>query len=254
MSKGNLNIAGNATIPEGEYNCIKVMGNAKTEGNVTAEELTVSGNAEITNDLEAGKVVIHGNATVKGCLRADYIKVNGNLKVEGGIEAGTLIVNGDGYVKESSRCKEASIKGDLHVDSLFNAMELKIYGNLYSGSDLTGENIVIRGKIRCDGLLNAENITVYSYTKSYCKEIGASNVSIIRPNFFARLFSFGQDTFHGDQIEGDSLSLEKVAFQTVRGKSVKIAKHSKVDKVEYTKEIFISKDSEVGSTEKVGDE
>lgn len=254
MSKGNINITGNGTIVAGEYTSIKVLGNAEIEGEVSAEQITIMGNANIKHNVDVGKMIIHGNATVEGTIRGEEIKILGNLKVNGSVEGGKLDVKGDCSIGRKANCEEVKIAGDLEVEESCVFHRLYLLGELSAKGDITGESIEIKGRIQCSGLLNAENITVYSYANSFCKEIGATNVKIMLPSVFARIFHFGADTFRGEVVEGDTLLLEKVSLQTVRGNSIAISKNSKVEQVEYVTDLQVSSNSTVGRTEKIGDE
>ena len=52
MSKGEIKVAGNGVITKGEYTSIKIMGNAKSEGRVTADTIKIMGNAKFEGDRE----------------------------------------------------------------------------------------------------------------------------------------------------------------------------------------------------------
>lgn len=256
MDKPSIKIAGDGFISPGDYENIKIMGNAKSNGDVKCEDVKINGDAKFSGDLEFRKFKVNGDSDIKGNLKAGNLKVNGNLYVNGSCEIDELIVNGDCKVDCNIKCNNVTIRGDLKLRKNLYAKEIKIYGDSKIEGNIECEAITIQGAINCNGLLNAENVYIYPRGIAYCKEIGATNIEIVKPkdiSFFKFKISWdARGSFKGDLIEGDFIKLENVVVKDVRGKDISLISNCEIDSIEYTESLDVSKDSTVGNISKLG--
>ena len=252
MNKGNMKLTGNGEIIEGEYQEIKIMGNATSNGEVKADTIHIMGGAHFNGNIEAGECVIHGNAVIKGNIVADRMKVNGNFNLEGDCRINELTVNGKTEVDGVFECNNVVLRGDMVITKVCQAKDLKIYGGLSAKADVLGEQMTIEGRIDCKGLLSAEEICLHACENSYCKEIGATKLLVEKP--FYHLFWLGFGKKNGlscDLIEADEIKLEYTRAKIVRGKQIQLVKACQVDTLEYSEQYIEGEACEIREVTKV---
>lgn len=254
MSERNLQITGSGNIIEGEYGFVKIMGDATAQGLVKAREITIMGNGTFHGDIEASKIVIHGNASFMKQVKTEFMKVNGNLTVDLDAIALDLTVNGNCSIEKDLECGNVLVRGNYDSKGSVKGKEIKILGNLSCPGNITAENIEVRGVIWCDGLMNAEKITVYSYGKSYCKEIGASEVNILKPKFLSAMFSFPKNKyFESELVEGDVVRGQQLFVKEIHAQKVYLSKKCHVNRVEYTDTLEVESSCVVEESVKIGE-
>lgn len=237
MNKGNMKLAGNGEIIEGEYQEIKIMGNAISRGEVKADKIQIMGGAHFNGSIEVGECVIHGNAVIKGNIVADRVKVNGNFNLKGDCRINELTINGKTEVDGVFECNNVILRGDMFITKVCQAKDLIIYGGVRAEADVLGEKITIEGKANCKGLLSAEEIYLHACGDSYCKEIGATKLVVEKPFYHLFWLRFGKkNSLSCDLIEADEIKLEYTSAKTVRGKQVQLVKECQVDTLEYSEQ------------------
>lgn len=235
MDKGNIKIAGSGFINSGEYEEIKIMGTAKSEGHVKADIIKVMGGGQFKGDMTCGICTIHGGAHFTGNIKMKQLKINGEFHVEGNCEVEELVVNGSSRIIGSMNCGRVVLRGGLHIDKSCKAQEIKVYGTVHAHSDFSAERIMIEGKIDCEGLLNAEYILIHPTAESHCKEIGTAELTIERPIYHILWLSYHKKTrMICDLIEGDELKLENVICKKMRGRNITLDEHCNINELEYT--------------------
>lgn len=252
MNKGNMKLAGNGEIIEGEYQEIKIMGNATSCGAVKADTIHIMGGAHLNGNIETGECVIHGNAVIKGNIVAESMKVNGNFNLEGDCRINELTVNGKTEVDGVFECNNVVLRGDMFITKGCQTKELKVYGGVRAQADVLGEKITIEGRIDCKGLLSAEEIYLHASRESYCKEIGATKLVVEKP--FYHLFWSGfskKNSLSCDLIEADEIKLENTNAKIVRGKQIHLVKACQVDTLEYSEQYTKGEACEIREVTKV---
>ena len=116
--KKSIKISGDGFISKGEYDVVKIMGDASSIGDVYAREVKINGDAEFRGNLDFGKLNIRGNTYINGDIKvyAKEININGLVKVKGNIE-----------------CENITIKGSIQCEGTLKAQSASIYP--YSESD-----------------------------------------------------------------------------------------------------------------------
>lgn len=252
----NIKIMGDGFISSGQYDTIKIMGDTKSSGNVAAKEVTINGSAEFSGDCDFKKLKINGDTKVKGSLKSEYVKINGDLKANDDCEIDTLIVRGCAAFNCNVKCNNVTIYGDTTIKGNLYAKEIKIYGQIKVDKDIECENIVIDGAIECEGLINAEDIQIYLSGSSYCNELGAGSVTVLKHNKksilkFLSFASLSRKRFSCKTIESDYIKLENCDITNIRGKQVDLLSNCNVENIEYNQNLNISKNSAVKNHTKV---
>ncbi len=240
-----MNISGSGNIPAGEYEKISVSGSGRLYGNVRSIYLRSSGS--LTGDsLECIEgITLSGSASFSGEVKAETVSISGSFSCAGNVTAdGNFICSG------SAKCKK-SLKTD----------KLKLAGSLEVGEDIEAENVKADGTLNCAGLLNAENIEIKFDRGMNIGSIGGSKISIIREKrrkFREKLplFSLLVKKVNGNvcvegSVEGDEIALECVTCPRVAGRVVSIGAGCRIDLVQYSDQIEISPQANVGKTEKI---
>ncbi|MCC0685216.1 polymer-forming cytoskeletal protein [Clostridioides sp. ZZV14-6345] len=255
MEKGSIKILGEGFVSSGEYESIKIVGSAKSKGNIKSDEVKVLGDAKFEGDINIKNFVVNGKAVIRGNLKAERVRVNGQLNIDGDAEIDDLVITAQQKVDGKLKCNNVTIRGQLSVNENMYAQNIKIYGEMRNKSNIECEDIKVYGVIECDGLLNGENIYVYSGGGSYCKEIGATNIKIGRSKdvfSLVKIINIFSGKFKCDLIEGDTIELEDASIKDIRGKSVSLVDNCDVGNIEYSDNLSISDNSTVKNSIKVG--
>lgn len=235
MDKEEIKIAGNGVINEGKYSKITIMGSAKSNGHVVADEIQVMGNANFDGSVEGGHCAIHGNAHITGDVSLIKLVVNGDLYLDGTCDIRELTVNGKATITGNVTSRSVVTRGGLILNNPLKSEQLKVYGVLNSPTDVSAEDITIEGSIQCKGLLSGENITIHSCASSYCKEIGATNLVVEKPVYHLLwLFYNKKNILTCGSIEADNMKLENVESKIARGKNINLVSNCDISTVEYS--------------------
>lgn len=253
----NITIAGDGYISEGSYDKIKVMGNATSSGNINTEILKINGEARFNGNIESKEIKVNGECKITGSLETKKLKVNGDTVITGDCKVESLIVNGDLCVFGALKCNNVTIRGDLEVSKNLNSSYMKVYGDLKVKENIEVEDINIYGRINCEGLLTGENILIFPKGISKCKEIGATNIEVDKPNigFWKVIFSLGYGSMgklQCDIIEGDSIKIKNTKAEQLNGNSIKLISNCEIGTIEYSDSLEIGCDCKVGKHIKIG--
>ncbi|MBQ7874278.1 MAG: hypothetical protein IJ306_03830 [Oscillospiraceae bacterium] len=243
----DMRISGSGSIGAGEYDDVRISGSGRSEGLIRCQSFHASG-------------AYHGESVE--CI--EEFHVSGSGKNSGDVSAGSFGVSG-AYKCEGS----VTVKNDAHISGSFGcgknlkAGELGISGAVKVGGDIEAEHAVIRGGLDCGGLVNAEVLEIYiGQHNGWLKagSIGGSKITVEstgsthHPGLIEKLFGWNSGNVKlevEDSIEGDEIHLEKTVAKSVIGRNVVIGEGCKIDLVQYTEEVVISPDAQVGSCEKV---
>ena len=77
--KKSIKISGDGFISKGEYDVVKIMGDASSIGDVYAREVKINGDAEFRGNLDFGKLNIRGNTYINGDIKVSKSKINGDF-------------------------------------------------------------------------------------------------------------------------------------------------------------------------------
>lgn len=254
----NITIAGDGYISEGNYDKIKVMGNATSSGNINTDILKINGEARFNGNVHSKEMKVNGECQIGGGLEAKNLKVNGDTVIEGDCKVENLVINGDLCVFGILECNNVTIRGDLKVNKNINSINMKVYGDLRAKENIEGEDINIYGRINCEGLLTGENIFIFPKGISKCKEIGATHIEVNKPKnigFWKAKFSLGYGSMgklQCDIIEGDSIKIKNTKVNQLNGNSIDLISNCDINTIEYNDKLEIGCDCKVLKHTKIG--
>jgi cytoskeletal protein CcmA (bactofilin family) len=237
----DLVIAGAGSAAGGSYHLVKVSGNGELSGNVNCVDLRIYGKANIDGNVTAKSTQISGTANIIGDLRSERVKIQGSAEV-----------NGD------MTCNDMKLHGNTKVKGNLVGEEIKIEGGTTIAGDCEAEEFFIKGGFSIGGLLNAGNIEIHLYGGCHAKEIGGEKIKVKKPGIAFNLkkliltylfqINVGLVT---DSIEGDEIYLEHTKAKVVRGNNVTIGPGCEIELVEYKNSFDCDKGSKVNENQKV---
>lgn len=213
----NLNIFASANIEGGTYDKINIFGSAKFNGKIIANQLHVNGSAHFNSELEIERVSINGSCKFMGHIVSKSIHINGATVFDESVSIESLKINGAStFNGKVDRAQSIEINGAVDVKTL------------------EADSIVIRGAIKCHEQLNADIIKI-ELNENKTSEINemVGETIIVKPNknFF---WKKSRGLVKVKIIEGDTLELEGVEAEVVRGKNVKVGPNCTIESVEYS--------------------
>lgn len=240
--KMDMKISGSSTMPGGEYDRVSISGSGKVAGSLRCEELRCSGSAKVEGDARVtANLSCSGSAKVEG-----DVGCGGEMKVSGAFGCG-----GNAAAKEFHGSGSTRIDGELncgvvHASGVLQAArihctELHASGSLRVSGDVEAERASISALVKIDGLLNAEKLEFYPSGSCEIGDIGGAEIRVLRSAGAVGLFGFARKSMAGTlsvrTIEGDSVELENVTAESVRGKTVRIGEGCHIQRVEYSESL-----------------
>lgn len=241
--RNNLTITGNGSSTGGVYRDVKIMGDARIDGDLDSLGFKCTGTAQITGNLKSTSCTIMGTVDVKGNLDTGEAKITGTLQVDGNVKTQAMKTIGETHIRGSIAGEDVSLEGLFHIKNNCEA-----------------ETLRMKGVYTIDGLLNAGMVELKVYSKCKVKEIGGEKIDIRRgtSSVFKKLvglFYLPSDYFEGtlqvDTIEGDDIYVEHTSATVIRGNNVIIGPGCSIKTVEYTSSFHKAEDSAVSSHSQV---
>ena len=241
----NMHISGSGNIPAGEYEKVSVSGSARLHGLVRCNSFSTSGSSAGESIECSENFKISGSSAFSGNVSAGYIGISGSFSCGGELVSnGKIICSGGAKCEKSIKCDELSVSGSIKI-----------------GEDVEAEKIKIDGIINCSGLLNAEDIEIKFDKGMDIGSIGGSKIIIIKepkrkfgerlPLLSSLVKKINGNVHVEGSIEGDEIALEAVTCPRVTGRVVAVGAGCDIDLVQYSDQIEISPDANVGKTEKI---
>lgn len=241
----NVKVAGVGSVPNGEYDHVSARGSVQLFGLVKCKSIIARGKIK-GERLECQKAAkVSGNATFSGAVTA------GELKVSGKYAFGS-----DVSVKKSLR-----LAGNVKCTGDMTAEHVTAAGVLSVGGDIKAEKMKMKGALHCEGFLNAEEIDVQFDSKTRLGSVDGNKISIrlktskkilqcvyILPLFIKKLRARASVNL---AIKGNDVQVSHTVCPRVTGKTVRIGRGCKIDLVQYSETVKISKNSKVGKVEKI---
>ena len=160
----------------------------------------------------------------------EFLKISGSAKFQGNHKGNDVVISGS-----------SKIAGNVIGESIRVSGSVSVEGNC------EGTEVTISGSANIKGLLSGDKIYLNG-PSGYIKEIGGSEITIKDRN---NVILFGIIRFNSGKglncelIEGDTIELENVKCDLVRGHNIKIGENCRIKMVEYTGSIEIDKKSKV---------
>ncbi|MGL5417781.1 MAG: hypothetical protein ACRDAU_19085 [Clostridium sp.] len=222
----NIKIIGEGIIGEGEFDGVKIVGEADFLGECITKNLKICGEGKAIENLivDEGKIVGSLNC-LKNLNIRKKLKVVGNIDIIDNLEGEELEVSGEVKVKNDFKIKKSKINGELIVEK-----------------DCIGDSFYLGGKAEVNGLLSHDYIEIKLLGDSKIKEIGGEKIIIKK---YEKLFINKKGTLNVETIEGDYIYLENTVCKEVRGEEVIIGENCIIDYVEAKGNLKIHKESKV---------
>lgn len=237
QEKMDLSVSGSSTMPGGEYRTVRISGAGKVCGHLHCEQLQCSGAAKVKGDVRCdGSMTCSGSTAVAGSTTCGArLKCSGTFHCGGDASAPEISTSGaariDGRLSgENIRASGSLTAGAVHCRDFHGSGSLRIAG------DLEAETVCISGMAEIGGLLNAEEVTIAAGARTKIGDIGGSMIRI-RQEPRHRLWFWGAEKAGGltvGSIEGDTIELNDVRAEAVRGKRVRIGRGCRIGRVEYS--------------------
>ena len=236
----NINISGSGVIPAGEYEKISTSGSAKLFGTVKCTAFSSSGSVK-GESIECSEI----------------IKTSGSAKFSGNVKAKSLSTSGSFLCSDNiSVSEKISCSGSFKCDESLKCNKLSQSGKLIVNGNIEAESISASGKLICRGLVNAGTLDA-GCSRLNVNNIGGSKISITL-GWFNRAIKkiplisrLVRNAVIKNSVEGDEISVEYIDCPRVIGKNVKIGFGCRIDLVEYTESIEISRFARIGKVQKI---
>lgn len=216
----NVRLVGESETSGGSFGWVRVTGDAKFFGEVSCERFSLTGTAHVKGDLGIRSMSYTGDVKVDGSMRG------GSLKGTGGLQ--------------------------LQRD--FRGEELRMTGKLAASGAVEAERIDLRGALETSSLVNADEVIIRMHGPSRAKEIAGGTVTIRRSRgqiLKGLLRSASRSGLEAALIEGDTLYLEYVRAEIVRGNTVRLGPGCDIGRVEYRHTLEKHASSKIGSESRV---
>ncbi|MDF2724395.1 MAG: hypothetical protein K0Q59_4070 [Paenibacillus sp.] len=215
----DLKLVGTTSSAGGQYGTIKITGECSMSSDVTAESLACVGEIDI-----------------RGALRVKRLKLTGECAVSGHLEAERI--RGVGMIGVSS----------------IRAGDVKLSGHISVAHNCEAESLHLLGLLEAGDLVSAEHLHLRLYGLCRVRELGGGTIDVKRSRLLRlkNLLSTGDaGTLTAELIEGDTVHLEHVTADLVRGGKVTIGIGCRIGRVEYRESLERHGKAEIGSESRV---
>ncbi|WP_223700443.1 hypothetical protein [Sutcliffiella deserti] len=240
----DLIINGSMTVSGGSFNLVSINGKGTINGGVQCNNFKINGACDINGHLKGETGVIRGRASIKEDIFLHNYTVDGRSDLMGGLYTANLLVRG-----------ACTIKKEINSEST------KIYGKLKLDGSCNTDSFFSEGVIRIGETLKAKNIELnLGNSRSRVNRMEADSIKILKNRkfngiigwFLALLTAAGETgSLSVQEIYGKHINVEATNVNHIRGEKVVIGPGCKVELVEYTDSIEISKDAKVKKSLKV---
>ena len=213
----NVKIMGESTIGAGPYNNINIKGNCRTEEDLSCKELKVM-----------------GDITIGQSLTCEYTRIMGTMKV-----------------KENCVLQKAHILGEVVAEGDWQSDMTSVMGKLSVNGKCDAEEMSVRGVLKVRGLFNFDRAEfISSNTTSMINEMGGRKIEV-RKSKASLPRPFRSTILEAQSIEADEMTLDYTNANVLRGSRIRIGKHCRIGKVEYSESLFVEKGAVVEEQEKI---
>ncbi|MEF2782319.1 MAG: hypothetical protein U0N20_04420 [Clostridium sp.] len=122
-----IKIDGSGKIVEGNYECIKVNGSGKIEGDVEFDSLKINGACKASGNLIGKKVVVNGSLKTEQDMRVKQVRISGVVKSSANkIYANEIRVDGLLVNEDEVNADYIEVNGSVSLQDVYGD---KIYMN-----------------------------------------------------------------------------------------------------------------------------
>lgn len=278
-----IRITGSGSIGGGQYGAINISGTGQVTGDATAEEVFVAGSGEFKGDLYVEELEVTGKCRVEGRLEADSVTVRGSLHleetmkvgrlrsygslgVEGDLISDTTYFAGSSNVAGNVECDSFTSRGSFSIDGLLTADEIDIWlGSGNHAEKVGGEKIDIRKKGVSDAIDREKvedgvrgfkrGLSSVGEKLGFDLELDESKISSGVSRFTRKIDDYltelGGGVLETSVVEGDTVELEGVEADSVRGDDLVIGEGCVIGKLEYSNTVEVKEGAEVGEKSRI---
>ncbi|MDO5294121.1 MAG: polymer-forming cytoskeletal protein [bacterium] len=247
-----LNIEADGMIPEGEYQSVKVNGNATNSGFVCANTIEIKGNATFNETVEAASITIDGDLSLTGIIRTEQLIIRGNAEILGKIEAENIVIDGNAEIKDEVTAKEITFKGNVQSESVLTAEKIKMELVLTGKDTIRAGHMEVVGRIEFDGTIEAEVFIAKAFHRGYIKVLKAGQIELMHPFFLMHPTSLiYRDIFTVDHIECNRIYAESIGVSSIKAEDIELSKRCIVEEAEYLNTLIATENCRILNTEKI---
>jgi cytoskeletal protein CcmA (bactofilin family) len=228
-------------------------------GFVSPEEIRIHGSGSLPGGLKVHKIKTAGAVVVRGDIEAVDIDFAGSAAVKGNIITKTLTASGSLSVDERVKGDELNTAGSCKVGKDIDLEDtLRSHGCLRVLGDVKAVNtVILHGEFNVEGNVTARDFEaelsrseshVYGSIKAVnvnVRKRKAEGIIILGVPILSRFFHEGK-LFTTDIMAEETVNLESVSCENVRGKDVAIGKSCTVNgKVHFSKSISVHPSSKI---------
>ena len=218
-------------------------------GNLNGGEfgsMNASGIVKVFKDIKGKNLIVSGIMKTKKSIDTDELNVEGILKVGENLKVLKGIISGVVKSDKNTLAKNLEVNGILKTQNL-EVENINVLGNLFVKNNCQSEEFYLNGKIVINGLLSAEKVNIKAENFSKIKEVGGSDIRIegLEDKKWDKFIFWKKKEIKVELIEGDTVFLENVTCNLIRGKKVKIGKGCKIKKIEYSDEAILNEKSKI---------
>lgn len=214
---------------KGEYDYVQMEFDAILEGDVKANKIQCNGSSKIIGNVDSLELILNGVSNIKGNCKCGNIEIHGESNIEGTIRSKDFILNGTLVGPEKMKIdkfilKNGSLKAEWYLQS----------------EDISGKGGIIAKELR-GGEINLELTK-----KSAIDIVTGKNISIKAGStgLFGKLVA-GKTT-EIKEIQCETLYLENVKSNIIKGNNIVLGKGCNIQKIEYTGTLKNENGSTVG--------
>lgn len=224
-------------LDNGDFISLAVNGSAEWTVPLTANDITVNGLVKCMNGITCKSFRCMGTAKLGGEIKLEKIYCDGALSVdnENFLHFAYVFCTGALKAKNDICIDKININGSVNVtDGSFSAKEINNSGSIVCSGSINTETI------KSNGYIFAEKISAEYAKLTYNKNVADR---VLKKNHKLNPVL--------PLIEAAEVDLTNVQAFMVRGKKVTIKSGCIIDSVQYSDELIVDDNAEIGSIEKV---
>lgn len=206
----------------------QAAGSARVQGPLEAETARVAGSCLFEGDVHVEEFHCSGSARIAGDLKAENVEASGSLQVSRNVTAEDISASGSFQVEGDVNAEDIWASGSFHVKGNVTAEDFRSGGSVRIAGALKCEDFHSGGSVQIDGGLKAEDVVMDLGGSSRITTIDAEDIHVKATGGFFR--TRGDLTV--ERIAGERVELEATTAALVKGGSVTIGPHCRIDVVE----------------------
>lgn len=212
--KSKIKVTGSRRLTDVDCDVFKSAGSATVDGYLKANRVGASGSLNVNGDVECERFESSGSANISGRFEADEVESSGSLNVGKPAKIGAL---------ESSGSSDFD---DIDGESVSSSGSL-------SANRVNVKNFESKGTVKAKSV-DCDEFKMVLKSKSEIDEVNADYVRVEKSSGLLGLdiLKRGEDRLTVGEITGDTVEIENVTADRVKGKIVKIGEDCEIGEVD----------------------